>query len=86
MAEAAPFRGGVAVGTDHSVFSLTASPGLPGWLKAQGISLVFTTYQAGRLFTVGCNPDGGLSVYQCTFERCMGLWAAPDAREFWVAT
>ena len=86
MTEGAPFQGGVPVGTDHSVFSLTASPGFPGWLKARNISLVLTTYQAGRLFTVGCNPDGGLSVYQRTFERCMGLWAAPDASAFWVAT
>jgi uncharacterized protein (TIGR03032 family) len=81
-----PFVGGVAVGHDHSVFGLTSSPGLPGWLHRQGVSLAFTTYQAGRLFTVGRSPDGGLSVFQRAFERCMGLWAAPDGQSFWMAT
>lgn len=82
----APFQGGIPVGSDPSVFSLSASPGLPRWLAAHDVSLVFTTYQAGRLFTLGRSPDGGLSVFQRSFERCMGLWAAPDGGELWVAT
>lgn len=68
------------------MFGLTASPGLPAWLDTQGVSLALTTYQAGRLFAVGCSPDGGLSVFQRSFERCMGLWAAPDGQSFWLAT
>jgi hypothetical protein len=49
----APSVGGVPVGADHSVFSLTASPGLPDWLAEHDVSLLLTTYQAGRLFAVG---------------------------------
>lgn len=85
-ARCAPFQGGVPVGGDHSVFAVTASAGLPAWLAGQGVSLALTTYQAGRLFAVGCSPDGGLSVFQRSFERCMGLWAAPDGQSFWMAT
>ncbi len=86
MTASLPFAGGVPVAADRSAVQFTASPGLPRWLAAQGVSLAFTTYQAGRLFTVGGNPDGGLSVFQRSFERCMGLWAAPDGQSFWMAT
>jgi uncharacterized protein (TIGR03032 family) len=86
MAISTPFSGGVPVGSDHSVFSFIASPGLPEWLTAHRVSLVFTTYQAGRLIAVGRSPHGGVSVFQRSLERCMGLWVSPDGEEFWVAT
>ena len=41
-----------------------------------GTSLAFTSAQAGKLFLVGLRDDGGLSVFERTFERCMGLCAA----------
>jgi uncharacterized protein (TIGR03032 family) len=37
--------------------------------------LAFTTYQAGKLFFIGLQPSGKLSVFERTFERCMGLYA-----------
>lgn len=43
------------------------------WLAGAGASLAFTTYQAGKLFLIGLKPDGGLSVFERTFDRCMGL-------------
>ncbi len=43
------------------------------WLAGQKASLAFTTYQAGKLFLIGLKPDGGLSVFERTFDRCMGL-------------
>ena len=52
---------------------LQASRLFPAWLAQQKASLAFTTYQAGRLFLVGVGPDGGLSVIQRSFARCMGL-------------
>jgi uncharacterized protein (TIGR03032 family) len=44
------------------------------WLAEQNTSLAFTTYQAGKLFLIGLQPDGNLSVFERTFNRCLGLW------------
>lgn len=43
------------------------------WLAEQNLSLAFTTYQAGKLFLIGLQSTGQLSVFERTFERCMGL-------------
>lgn len=48
------------------------------WLRERQASLAFTTYQAGKLFLIGVKPDGGLSVFERTLDRAMGLSAAPD--------
>jgi uncharacterized protein (TIGR03032 family) len=45
------------------------------WLSEQKLSLAFTTYQSGKLFLIGLQPDGRLSVFERTFNRCMGLYA-----------
>ena len=47
-------------------------------MAEQGISLAFSTYQTGKLFLLGLRPDGRLSVFERTFERCMGLWVSPE--------
>jgi uncharacterized protein (TIGR03032 family) len=57
---------------------------LPAWLTGQQVSLAFTTYQAGKLFLVGLRPDGQLSAFERTFNRCMGLWA--DGPSLWMGT
>jgi uncharacterized protein (TIGR03032 family) len=46
------------------------------WLAEQKLSLAFTTYQAGKLFLIGLQPDGRLSIFERTFNRCMGLHAS----------
>ncbi|MEM1277627.1 MAG: TIGR03032 family protein [Pseudomonadota bacterium] len=46
------------------------------WLSDLGASLAFTTYQAGKLFLIGINPEGKLSVFERTFQRSMGLGVA----------
>lgn len=48
------------------------------WLGELNISLAFTTYQSGKLFLIGMQPDGRLSVFERTFNRCMGLYAMPQ--------
>jgi uncharacterized protein (TIGR03032 family) len=53
------------------------SRGLAGWLAGQKTSLAFSTYQTGKLFFVGTTPDQGLSVYERTFDRAMGLFSDP---------
>jgi uncharacterized protein (TIGR03032 family) len=61
--------------TATPALGLTASRQLPHWLAEQRISLAFTTYQAGKLFFVGVQPDRSLSIFERTFNRCMGLCA-----------
>lgn len=46
---------------------------LCSWLFEQKLSITFTTYQSGKVFFVGLNPNGQLSVFERTFNRCMGL-------------
>ncbi len=48
-------------------------------------SLAFTTYQTGKLFLIGLQTDGKFSVFERTFERCMGL-CAPNSNTLWVTT
>ncbi|MBI4605599.1 MAG: DUF4915 domain-containing protein [Planctomycetes bacterium] len=60
------------------VFELTASRGFAGWLAGQRSSLAFTTYQAGKVFFIGVQPDGRLSIFERTLERVMGLHASPS--------
>jgi uncharacterized protein (TIGR03032 family) len=57
-----------------SSLEITGSRQLTAWLAEQTLSLVFTTYQAGKLFFIGLNlQTGQFSVFERTFERCMGL-------------
>lgn len=67
-------------------FALRSSPHFAEWLAESGSSIAFTTYQAGKLFLVGVKPDGGLSVYERTFARSMGLGVSEDGRTLALAT
>jgi uncharacterized protein (TIGR03032 family) len=58
---------------------ITASRQFVPWLYEQNLSLVFTTYQAGKVFFIGLQPDGKLSVFERTLDRCMGLYAAGNS-------
>ncbi|EDX83137.1 hypothetical protein S7335_315 [Synechococcus sp. PCC 7335] len=58
---------------------LTGSQQFTAWLAEQALSLGFTTYQAGKLFLIGLQKDGRLSVFERTFERCMGLCATGNS-------
>jgi hypothetical protein len=59
---------------------IAGSRNFASWLREQRVSLAFTTYQTGKLFLIGLRPDGRLSIFERTFERCMGL-AVADATE-----
>lgn len=65
---------------------LTASRGMTAWMAQARVSFAFTTYQAGKLFMVGLQPDGKLSVFERTFNRCMGLHASEDAQTLWMTS
>ena len=65
-------------------FDLTASRQFTAWLHEQRISLAFTTYQAGKLFLIGLGPDGKLSIFERTFNRCMGMWS--NGQTIWMSS
>jgi uncharacterized protein (TIGR03032 family) len=54
---------------------ITSSRQFSAWLGEQKSSLAFTTYQVGKVFFIGLQPTGKLSVFERNFDRCMGLWA-----------
>jgi uncharacterized protein (TIGR03032 family) len=58
----------------HSSLSITSSANFTQWLGDRFLSLAFTTYQAGKIFLLGLQPNGQLSVFERTFDHCMGLW------------
>jgi len=58
---------------------ISASRQLTAWMAETGISFAFTTYQIGKLFFVGLKPDGGLSLFERSFNRSMGLSAQGDS-------
>ena len=63
---------------------VSGSPRLSAWLAEHHVSLAFTTYQTGKLFLLGHNTEGGLTVFERTFNRAMGLWA--DGQTIWLST
>lgn len=65
-------------------FALTVSRNFTGWLKSRRASLVFTTYQAGKIFFIGVNAEGSLSVFERTMERPMAL--AADGDDLYLST
>lgn len=58
-----------------AVLEFVPSRQFPDWLAQMHTSLAFTTYQAGKLFLIGLQPDGRLSVFERTLQRCLGLWS-----------
>lgn len=71
-------------GSDKPAFDVTTSRQFAEWLAEQGGSLAFTTYQAGKLFFIGLGPEGRLSFFERTFNRCMGLCVDGDA--LWMSS
>ncbi len=64
-------------------FTATASPGFTAWLAEHRCSLAVSTYQAGKLFFFGAQPDGRLWVFNRTIGKCQGL--AFDNNSLWVS-
>jgi uncharacterized protein (TIGR03032 family) len=67
-------------------FVLTSSRDFAQWLAQSGISLAFSTYQAGKLFLIGVRQDGALSIFERTFPRAMGIGVSEDGRTLVLAT
>ena len=55
---------------------------LLAWLEASEVSLGFTTYQIGKVFLVGRQPNAPrLSIYERTFAESMGLASSADGQQ-----
>ena len=57
---------------------ITTSRRFLGWMTDQKLSIAFTTYQIGKLFLLGLKENGELSIFERTFNRCMGLCPTPN--------
>ena len=69
---------------NQPAFEITSSRQFTSWLAETKISLAFTTYQAGKVFFLGLQPDGRLSVFERTFNRCLGLWS--NGQSVWMTS
>lgn len=52
---------------------IAASRQFNAWMAEQNLSFAFSTYQSAKVFMVGLQPTGRLSIFERTFNRCMGL-------------
>ena len=59
---------------DYSV-----SPGFPGLMARLNMSLALTSYQSGRFYLLGLNPQGGLMINERLFAKAMGLCVEGNA-------
>lgn len=59
-------------------FEIKVSRHLTSWLAEQNVSLAFTTPPL-KLFLIGLKSDGRLSVFERTFNRCLGIAATDNA-------
>ena len=69
---------------ESPALELMASRQFTAWLAEQQVSLGFTTYQSGKLFLLGLKPDSRLSVFERTFNRCLGLWS--NGQTLWMTS
>jgi uncharacterized protein (TIGR03032 family) len=62
-----------AAPTPKEPVKYSASPGLAQFLKTQGLSFAFSSYQSGRFYLVGQNPKGGIMINERFFQKAMGI-------------
>ena len=70
----------------ESQLVISGSRQLTNWMTEQNISFGFTTYQAGKVFLVGVSPQDRLSIFERTFNRCMGFCANNDGQTLWMSS
>ncbi|MDX1972561.1 MAG: TIGR03032 family protein [Candidatus Sumerlaeia bacterium] len=64
---------------------ITTSRLFSSWMIEQQASICFTTYQSGKIFFLGINPQTGkLSTFERTLERVMGLCL--DGKNIYTST
>jgi uncharacterized protein (TIGR03032 family) len=71
--EAEPDREAQAGAESAATVTYSMSAGLVAFLASRNISIAFTSYQSGKFYLLGRNPQGGLMVNEQFFEKAMGL-------------
>ena len=71
---------------EHPKLELQGTRQFTAWLAEQKSSLAFTTYQSGKVFFIGLQPDGRLSIFERTLNRCMGMTVTTDAQTLYIST
>ncbi|MBF0428449.1 MAG: TIGR03032 family protein [Magnetococcales bacterium] len=69
--------------TAEPILNIDGSRLFTRWLEQERVSLAFTTYQASKIFFIGLKSDGSMSVFERTFDRCMGI--AQREQTLWLA-
>lgn len=64
---------------EKPVLEISTSRMFPQWLAGAGASIALTTYQTGKLFLIGLQPNGKLSIFERTLERVMGMHATAQS-------
>ncbi|MGE0845797.1 MAG: TIGR03032 family protein [Flavobacteriaceae bacterium] len=58
---------------DSQKVSYSVSPGLAGFIGANRLPILVSSYQSGRFYLLGQNPAGGLMVHERFFQKAMGI-------------
>jgi hypothetical protein len=72
--------------TTQPSLEITTSRQLVAWMAEQHLSIALTTYQIGKLFTLGLRSGGELAVFERTFNRCMGLCPTANGNGFYLSS
>ncbi len=67
------FEGDPTQQQDQEPVRYSASSGLAQFLQSQGISFAVSSYQSGRLYLIGQDPNGGVMVNESFFQKATGL-------------
>ena len=67
-----------AAQSQQQPIKINCTRGLAGWLTRNNVSIAFSSYQSGRLYLVGVDPQERVSFHERYFARAMGLWADPQ--------
>lgn len=71
-------------GPSRPQIEVTTSKMFNSWLASHKASLVLTTYKTCKIFFIGVQTNGRLSIFERTLERVMGMHATTD--EIYVST
>lgn len=85
-ASSSPLRLASVTASPEPSLEITTSRQFLSWMAEQHLSLALTTYQIGKLFSLGLKANGELAVFERTFNRCMGLCPSGDGNGFFLSS
>ena len=63
-----------AAAAEAPKFEFLCSRQFTSWMAQERLSLVFTTYQVGKVFWLGLQPDGRLEIYTFLVLLTPAFW------------